>query len=367
MSNSQDEKKPVESLNPEFYDPVKLAEFVAALLEPYAKDRTTLPMPSQAEIEQWSLSESELDKCANEFLLFMAMGDTVTVMKNKPFEFYSAYLHALAPRLCKLMYGHQSITSSDELIGVIEKYIEKLEKEEIVDFASTYTERVFDGNPNEGEIFAAKLWTRAFDMMMTNMDLTRKCFIQCIEREETYNILGNEIAGLRDRYVELEKQMQHHGAAVPVESCKSMLREVDTLWVEAKKDDSEVKIVALIGIWWGVNNFLQSTKQGDELVKFVEDRNLRYKCNIISDASVGARIPTDRLLASTEREIKAGRMTEDHHLRQLALNAKAALCFDVFEYANRRENSELSESFMKVIDLALRLKKVRSFIRFFGI
>jgi len=75
------------------------------------------------------------------------------------------------------MFGYQNITLSEELIQVIEKYIHALDRGEIVEASCIYTERVFGCNPKEGEIFAAKLWTRAFDLMMATVAASKQYFI----------------------------------------------------------------------------------------------------------------------------------------------------------------------------------------------
>jgi len=64
MSDSHDKGKPMGALNSPFYDPVKLADLVVEPLKSYLVDGDKLPMPSPVGIEQWSLSESELDRCA---------------------------------------------------------------------------------------------------------------------------------------------------------------------------------------------------------------------------------------------------------------------------------------------------------------
>lgn len=62
----------------------------------------------------------------------------------------------------------------------IELYIAHLESENMVAFASHYTQRVFDGNPNEGEIFAAELWQRGCDVLIEVMGASRASIAACL-------------------------------------------------------------------------------------------------------------------------------------------------------------------------------------------
>lgn len=165
-----------------FNDPVKLAAFSLEPLKSYLENRDQLPLPTSEEIEQWSLSEQELDRCAKEFVLMGAIGVAVTVMKNKPFEFYSEFIRALAGRLSSPLFGFSSLTGSEELIRVMEKYIEYLENN-MVEFSHMYTNRVFGGNPHEVAIIVAGLWKRAFDLIMATMGASKQYFIGCMADE----------------------------------------------------------------------------------------------------------------------------------------------------------------------------------------
>jgi len=165
-----------------FNDPVKLAAFSVEPLKSYLEDRDQLPLPTSEEIKQWSLSEQELDRCAKEFVLMGAIGIAVTVMRNKPFEFYSEFIRAVARRLSIPLFGFSSLTGSEELVRVIEKYIENLENN-MVDFSHMYTIRVFGGNQHEVAIIVAGLWKRAFDFMMATMRASKQYFIECMADE----------------------------------------------------------------------------------------------------------------------------------------------------------------------------------------
>ena len=103
--------------NPHFYDPIMFADYHIDACQPVDEVmKQNFTMPTESEIEQWSITESELENCANEFFIMIVVGDTVTVKRNKPFEFYSSYLRAVAPRLSQLLYKQQSISSGDELL-----------------------------------------------------------------------------------------------------------------------------------------------------------------------------------------------------------------------------------------------------------
>lgn len=166
-----------------FNDPVKLAAFSLEPLKSYLENKDQLPLPTSEEIEQWSLSEQELDRCAKEFVLMGAIGVAVTVMKNKPFEFYSEFIRALAGRLSSPIFGFSSLTGSEELIRVIEKYIEYLENS-MVEFSHLYTNRVFGGNQHEVAIIVAGVWQRAFELMMSTMRASKDYFIGCMAEEQ---------------------------------------------------------------------------------------------------------------------------------------------------------------------------------------
>ena len=319
MSDFHDEWKPMGALNSQFYDPVKLADLVVEPLKSYLKDRDKLPMPSPEEIAQWSLSESELDRCAKEFVLMGAIGSTVTVMKNKPFEFYSAFIRALAPRLSQRMFGYQSITSSEELIQVIEKYIHALE-ERTINFPYFYTERVFGGNPKEADICFAEVWKRAFDLMMATMEASRNYFLECMA-DEQIQTRGKDLTELKVRLDKVIKHMEQPGAAVPIDGCIAIIQEVSKQWNTA---DTEPKRVALLETLKATYDILQATIHGEDVKGFAEHRDGLYKTLLLSEVMIGTNVSTTQLVAVSNREISSGRMKEDHELRKIALQASAA-------------------------------------------
>lgn len=372
MSDSHDEGKPMGALNSEFYNPVKLADSVVEPLKSYLENRDKLPMPSTKEIEQWSLSESELDRCAKEFVLMMAIGSTVTVMKNKPFEFYSAFIRALAPRLSQLMLGYQGITLGEELIPVIEKYIHDLE-EETVNFPYFYTERVFGSNPKEAEICFAELWKRAFDLMMANMEASKQYFIGCITNEEECQLLGEGISIIRHEVLQLTKSIQAGTQQYPAEKIDSILKDIQPFWESAKLEDDELKLFVLHDCWYELKRLYRLTLQEIDLAKFDDDFYNGYMAQLFSLSSyvtkngetLSSGMPVDRVLRVTEREIKLGRLPEDSTFRQNALKAKAEGKADLFwSFVEERIKSN---PIVKVLDVVSRLKKIRSVLRIFGI
>jgi hypothetical protein len=63
---------------------------------------------------------------------------------------------------------------------------------------------------------------------------------------------------------------------------------------------------------------------GDHLEKFIDACELEYKRLIVQETLVDSRVSIDLMLAVTDREIAAGRMSEDYALRELAKEESAA-------------------------------------------
>jgi hypothetical protein len=63
---------------------------------------------------------------------------------------------------------------------------------------------------------------------------------------------------------------------------------------------------------------IQLELHGDQLEKFIDVCDLDYKRLIVQEASVDSHISFEKMLNVTDREIKAGRMSEDFALRQIA-------------------------------------------------
>jgi hypothetical protein len=364
MSDSHEEKKPAIALNPAFHDPLKLAELVVESLKSYLDDRDKLPMPSPTEIEQWSLSESELDRCAKEFVLMSAIGSTVTVKNNKPFEFYSAFIRALTPRLSQLMFGYHNVTLSEELIHVIEKYIHALDEGRIVEASCIYTERVFSGNPKEGEIFAANLWTRAFDLMNESLTASRNYFLECMA-DEQIQTRGKQIIELTVRLDRVVRHMEQPDAVVPKDECYAIIQEVGEQW---KTADTEPKRVALLETLKTTYDILQTTMHGEDVKGFAEYRDQLYKALLLSEVMIGTNVSTAKLVAVTNREISSVRMKEDHELRKMADMASAVpyLSDEELYKMAKGEQVQSTGSLEKAITLSSRIKQIRSFLRLFG-
>lgn len=172
-----------------YRDPVLLAEyFTDRYLLPLMTNYKELALPSLSEIEEWSITDHELGRCTDESILLGAMGIVVTVKNNKSADYYSVFILSLAERIERLLSWQDRVGGRDEIINVIEGYIDDLNKERIVAFASTLTERVFSGNANESAIFAAKFWDRAFAVGMETMEASKGFFTACMAEEMMQSI-----------------------------------------------------------------------------------------------------------------------------------------------------------------------------------
>jgi hypothetical protein len=167
-----------------YHDPVLLAGyFTDGYLTTLMTSYKELARPTRSEIEQWSVTDFELGRCTEEIALLGAMGTVITVKNNKPADYYSTFIHALAGRVEKLLPRQDRVGVRDEIVKVIEGYIDDLDNERIVEFACTFTERVFSGNASESAIFAANFWDRAFAVGMGTMGASKEFFAACIAVE----------------------------------------------------------------------------------------------------------------------------------------------------------------------------------------
>ena len=166
-------------------DPVQFAQWATDtfLIPTYELETQTL-CPSEAEITQWEISGQEIALCRCEFPLMAATGVAVTVAKNLSFEYYNLFISAVSGRLVKMLYGHYSAAFVKDAKDNIELYIVLLESQDMVAFARRYTERVFDGNTYESEIFDAKLWQRAMDVMLQTMGASRESIVRLLAPEQ---------------------------------------------------------------------------------------------------------------------------------------------------------------------------------------
>lgn len=362
------------NLNPHFYDPIDLAEFIIKGYKNAPDLRNKLPLPSAEEIERWAITEPELERCADEFYILMVVGDTVIVKRNKSFEFYSSFLRLLTPRLADMLYGQQTITASEGLIKVIERYIELLDTEQMVEFACTYTERVFGGNPHESAIFAADLWNRAFDMMIKTMGATKEMFTGFIRDEEECRLLGEEIALTKFEVQYLQDQMKAGTEGEPRQKIESLLQKIKTCWRPTKLEDNETKLLVLHDCWYLLKQLYISIADLSEKERsnFNDQFALEYIGRLMSIAGVVTQVgsygpgslPTDRVLRVTEREIALGRLPEDIPFHQDALKAKAEGKSELLMSAIREELQR--NPIIKLADAFSKVKKVKSFLRIFG-
>ena len=159
-------------------DPVRFAQWATDtyLIPTYQLDAQTL-CPSETEIAQLGINEHEISLCRCEFPLMAATGLAVTVAKNFSFEYYNTFVAALCGRMVGMLYGHYSAAFVKDAKDNIELYIAHLEGQNMVAFASRYTERIFNGNPNESEIFAAQLWQRGMDVLLQTMNASRESIV----------------------------------------------------------------------------------------------------------------------------------------------------------------------------------------------
>jgi hypothetical protein len=90
--------------------------------------------------------------------------------------------------------------------------------------------------------------------------------------------------------------------------------------------------VMLLGIFKATmdaveRNLTERNQRGEEsdemLAKFRDARAKDYNMFVTKECLVGGQVSAEMLLAVTDREIAAARMTEDHPLRKLAVDACA--------------------------------------------
>ncbi len=166
-------------------DPVQFAQWVT---ETYVVPTYELEMaslgPSAAETATWEISLQEVALCRFEFPLMAAAGVTVTVTKNLTFEYYCTFISALCGRLAGVLYGHYGSVLVNDAKRSIEQYVAHLESQNIQGFASYYTDRIFGDNAHKADIFEAKLWQRAMDVLLQTM---------AASRESIVTLLGGEV------------------------------------------------------------------------------------------------------------------------------------------------------------------------------
>ena len=114
-----------------------------------------------------------------------------------------------------------------------------------------------------------------------------------------------------------------------VEARKKILREFDT----ATTSDQRAEVLAIFKATMDLaeRNLADRGDQAQLLAGLQKARAYDYKVFIVQECTVGLDTPVvggdisvDMLMAVTNREIAAGRMTEDHSLRKIAVNGAAA-------------------------------------------
>lgn len=115
----------------------------------------------------------------------------------------------------------------------------------------------------------------------------------------------------------LEEILNEPGA--PLYNWQKVLPAIQAEFKNSKSADHRG---ALLAIFKSTMDFLESTIKPDNLEKFKETRSQDYKLYIVQEALVGESICIDTLYEVTSREIAAGRMTEDHSLRKIAVEGK---------------------------------------------
>lgn len=172
-----------------YRDPVRLADhFFENYLVTFLKSKKHLILPSETEVKKWAISDTELRRCMDEGVLLGALGVSVTVRNNKPNDYHSVFVDQLVNRLRTMSLCKDGESGTENLKNVMEEYVAALNEGRIVHFAATYTERVFSGNVNEPDIFAANFWSRPFDFAMSTMGASKNLFIRCMANE----VLKNE-------------------------------------------------------------------------------------------------------------------------------------------------------------------------------
>ena len=167
-----------------YRDPVLLAGYftdiyLATLMTNYKE----LARPTRSEIEQWSITDFELIRCMEESVLLGAMGTVVTVKNNKSADYYSAFILTLVDRVATLLSWQDRVGARDEIIKVIDDYIDALDNGRMAEFDCTYTGRVFSENVNISKISAANFWNRAFSVGIGTMGASKEFFTACTAEE----------------------------------------------------------------------------------------------------------------------------------------------------------------------------------------
>ena len=126
----------------------------------------------------------------------------------------------------------------------------------------------------------------------------------------------------------LLKELQSATAEAIVEIRKRIIEEFSA----ARTDEDRAHVLAIYKDTMDrVERGLEARGGHEEvLAKFKEARAYDYKsliaqeCLVAGDSPGGGDISVEKLMAVTDREIAAGRMTEDHPMRKIAVQCAAA-------------------------------------------
>jgi hypothetical protein len=111
---------------------------------------------------------------------------------------------------------------------------------------------------------------------------------------------------------------------------KRLRQRIEEEFAASKTNDEHAQVLAIFKAMTDRVERGLAARAGHELTDFRAANAYEYKALIVQECLVGSDLPgggdvsVELLKAVTDREIAAGRMTEDHSLRQLALTTFAA-------------------------------------------
>ena len=104
--------------------------------------------------------------------------------------------------------------------------------------------------------------------------------------------------------------------AYAVVNWHEIINEID---VELANNNSIENRGALLGMLKATMDIAEKNIAPQDLKTFREARRQHYSSHLLKEALVGENVCAETMFAATSREIAAGRMTEDHSLRKLAV------------------------------------------------
>lgn len=102
---------------------------------------------------------------------------------------------------------------------------------------------------------------------------------------------------------------------------REIVKEIDAEWRRASTEEQRVSLLAMFKATMDV---AETTIALEDLATFKDARAKHYSSFIVEEALVGSHVCVETLFAVTAREVAAGRMAEDHALRQAAVQGMAA-------------------------------------------